>query len=216
VEVVRADVIRPAEIDLARRVTDRSVTAIARRGKRIVVTIDSDDVFYFHLGMTGRLTIEQPARPIAKHTHLVLHFDSFQMRFTDSRRLGGVFWLGRCATTHDGAGDGLGPEPLALSPAQLTQRLSRTRRKLDADEVRRLSRAIKSTLRRALRHRGSTLRNYVDADGASGTFQRLHRVYDRAGEPCRTCRSTIKRIVLGGRSTCFCPKCQVMTTRPRK
>jgi formamidopyrimidine-DNA glycosylase len=80
--------------------------------------------------------------------------------------------------------------------------------KLTLEQVRRLNRAIKLTLRRALRHRGSTLRDYVDAEGGAGAFQALHKVYDRAGEPCRTCRRPIQRIVLGGRSTCFCPKCQ--------
>lgn len=80
--------------------------------------------------------------------------------------------------------------------------------RLSGEQVRRLNRAIKQTLRRAIRHRGSTLRDYVDADGAGGGFQLLHRVYDRADEPCVTCRTKIKRIVLGGRSTCFCPRCQ--------
>ena len=79
---------------------------------------------------------------------------------------------------------------------------------LTAAQVARLNRAIKATLRRALRHRGSTLRDYMDADGAAGGFQRLHRVYDRTGQPCRTCRSPVERIVLGGRSTHFCPRCQ--------
>ncbi len=79
---------------------------------------------------------------------------------------------------------------------------------LTPEQVRRLNRAIKTTLRRALRHRGSTLRDYMDADGAAGEFQRLHRVYDRAGEKCRTCKTPIARVVLGGRSTHFCPKCQ--------
>lgn len=79
---------------------------------------------------------------------------------------------------------------------------------LTSGQVARLNRAIKTTLRRALRHRGSSLRDYVDADGAAGGFQQLHRVYDRAGEKCRSCRATIDRIVLGGRSTHFCPICQ--------
>lgn len=79
---------------------------------------------------------------------------------------------------------------------------------LDDDAIRRLTKSIKSTLRRAIRHRGSTLRDYVDANGAAGRFKRLHRVYDRKGEPCATCKTPIERIVLGGRSTCFCPKCQ--------
>jgi formamidopyrimidine-DNA glycosylase len=80
---------------------------------------------------------------------------------------------------------------------------------LNTDQIARLNRAIKSTLRRALRHRGSTLRDYRDANGNAGGFQNLHRVYDRAGKPCVTCKTPIERIVLGGRSTHFCPKCQM-------
>jgi formamidopyrimidine-DNA glycosylase len=79
---------------------------------------------------------------------------------------------------------------------------------LTAGQVARLSRAIKTTLRRAIRHRGSSLRDYIDADGSAGGFQKLHRVYDRAGEACGKCRTRIGRFVLGGRSTHFCPKCQ--------
>ncbi len=75
-------------------------------------------------------------------------------------------------------------------------------------DVRRLNRAIKTTLRRAIRHRGSTLRDYVDADGVGGGFQLLHKVYARAGEPCRACGTAVERVVLGGRSTHFCPRCQ--------
>jgi formamidopyrimidine-DNA glycosylase len=80
--------------------------------------------------------------------------------------------------------------------------------KLTMEQFGALNRAIKSTLRRALRHRGSTLRDYRDADGQAGYFQSMHRVYDREGKPCRKCRTKIERIVLGGRSTHFCPECQ--------
>ena len=80
--------------------------------------------------------------------------------------------------------------------------------RLTEEQVSALARSIKRVLRGAIRHRGSTLRDYVDADGGKGAFQKLHGVYDRAGEPCRTCRAAIERIVLGGRSTCFCPRCQ--------
>jgi formamidopyrimidine-DNA glycosylase len=80
--------------------------------------------------------------------------------------------------------------------------------KLSLDDVRQLNRSIKVTLRRAIRHRGSTLRDYVDADGEAGGFQLLHRVYGREGEPCRRCKTRIERIVLGGRSTHFCRRCQ--------
>jgi formamidopyrimidine-DNA glycosylase len=79
---------------------------------------------------------------------------------------------------------------------------------LEEDEIARLNRAIKTTLRRALRHRGSTLRDYFDAEGNPGAFQKLHAVYDRTGQKCRRCRTRIVRVVLGGRSTHFCPNCQ--------
>lgn len=79
---------------------------------------------------------------------------------------------------------------------------------LSQDQVRRLNRAIKRTLRRAIDHRGSTLRDYRDASGAEGGFQKLHRVYGRESLPCPVCRTPIQRIVLGGRSAHFCPRCQ--------
>ena len=82
---------------------------------------------------------------------------------------------------------------------------------LSTEQVAKLNRAIKTILRRAIRHRGSTFRDYRDAEGNVGGFQLLHRVYDREGKPCRVCKTLIERIVLGGRSTHFCPKCQRKT-----
>jgi formamidopyrimidine-DNA glycosylase len=79
--------------------------------------------------------------------------------------------------------------------------------KLSPAQISRLNRSIKTVLNRAIRHRGSTLRDYRDADGRPGSFQKIHRVYDREGKPCVVCGTPIARIVLGGRSTHFCPKC---------
>lgn len=75
-------------------------------------------------------------------------------------------------------------------------------------QVLRLNRAIKLTLRRAISAKGSTLRDYVNADNTPGEYRSSHKVYDRAGEACVNCGKLIKRIVLTGRSTCFCPTCQ--------
>ena len=242
VALARRDIVTPSNVDLVIQLTGRTIRDVARRGKRIVFTLDDGNRFYVHLGMTGQLTATAPAAAAGPHTHLELDVGpALVLRFRDPRRFGGVWWLG----AQDGAQDaGMGPEPLALRPAQLAKRLGRTTRAvknalmdqrvvaglgniyvdeslfaagihplaradaLTADQVARLNRAIKATLRRALRHRGSTLRDYRDADGESGAFQKLHRVYDREGEPCRVCRKPIERIVLGGRSTHFCPKCQ--------
>jgi formamidopyrimidine-DNA glycosylase len=85
--------------------------------------------------------------------------------------------------------------------------------RLSSEQVARLNRAIKLTLRRAIDARGSTLRDFVDGENAPGKYRSKHKVYDRKGEPCSRCRATIKRIVLTGRSTCFCPKCQVQKRR---
>lgn len=82
---------------------------------------------------------------------------------------------------------------------------------LAAADVTRLHRAIHSILGAAIDAGGSTLSDtqYVDVMGDGGTFQLDHRVYDREGERCRTCRkATIVRIVCAGRSTYFCPRCQ--------
>ena len=80
---------------------------------------------------------------------------------------------------------------------------------LSTNQVAALNRAIKFTLNKALKHRGSTLRDYFDANGNPGGFQKLHAVYDRAELPCRKCKTAIERFVLGGRSTHFCPRCQM-------
>jgi len=80
----------------------------------------------------------------------------------------------------------------------------------------RLLRAIKTILRRAIRFNGSTLMDYRDADGREGSFQKLHRVYQRQGRPCRTCGTPIRRIVAAGRSTFFCAKCQPKKSPKRK
>ena len=78
-------------------------------------------------------------------------------------------------------------------------------------DVRRLHEAIHSILTTAIEAGGSTLSDtqYVDVMGDGGTFQLDHKVYDRAGQRCSTCgKADIVRIVCGGRSTCYCPRCQ--------
>jgi formamidopyrimidine-DNA glycosylase len=244
-ELVRTDILTPPGVPLPALLTGRRIAKIDRRGKKIVFTLDDDSRFYIHLGMSGRLTVADPTTPLPDHTHFRTRFaDSAidELRFTDPRRFGGIWWLGKT-----GAIDAdLGPEPLTLRPAQLARLLAKTTRaiktalldqkllaglgniyadealheaginprtpanRLTPPECSRLSRAIKKVLRRAIRHKGSTLRDYRTPAGDEGKFQHLHRVYARAHLPCLTCKSKSKitRIVLGGRSTHYCPTCQ--------
>lgn len=68
--------------------------------------------------------------------------------------------------------------------------------------------SVKEVLREAIALGGSSISDYVDADGEEGFFQLQHRVYGREGEPCLVCKTPIKRIVIAGRSSHYCPKCQ--------
>jgi formamidopyrimidine-DNA glycosylase len=96
----------------------------------------------------------------------------------------------------------------ALFEARL--RFDRPAGSLSGEEVGRLHRAVRKTLREAVSHRGSSLRDaqYVDLFGAPGDYQKRHRVYGREGEPCPRCGERVRRISLGGRSTFLCETCQ--------
>lgn len=74
-----------------------------------------------------------------------------------------------------------------------------------ADALLRQSRAV---LRRAIRHGGTTIRDYRRVDGSKGAFEQKLAVYGRDGQPCVRCGETVERIVVSGRSTHFCPQCQ--------
>jgi formamidopyrimidine-DNA glycosylase len=94
----------------------------------------------------------------------------------------------------------------ALWRAKLRPTL-RTHR-LTAPAARRLAAAIREVIERALEHGGTTLSDFVDADGTAGENADYLWVYDRAGQPCERCRTAIKRSVLQGRATYYCPTCQ--------
>ena len=79
---------------------------------------------------------------------------------------------------------------------------------LTKNDLTRLYDAIQEVLAEAIAAGGSSVSDYVDADGEAGFFQLQHRVYQREGEPCLVCKTPIKRIVIGGRSSHYCPKCQ--------
>lgn len=80
--------------------------------------------------------------------------------------------------------------------------------RLTRAELARLRSALTRVLKKAIKLGGSSVSDYVDADGVAGFFQLHHHVYARTGQPCRVCKTPIKRIVVGGRGTHFCPVCQ--------
>ncbi len=84
----------------------------------------------------------------------------------------------------------------------------RPARSLTRVEAGRLVRAVKAVLSMAIRVGGTTLRDYVGADGQPGYFRQKLYVYERQTQPCRTCRTPIRQLTQGQRSTYYCPRCQ--------
>jgi formamidopyrimidine-DNA glycosylase len=71
-----------------------------------------------------------------------------------------------------------------------------------------LRRVLRDVLLKAIQHRGSSISDFLDADGEPGEYQQHHRVYGREGKRCYRCGTAIRRIIVAGRSSHFCPKCQ--------
>ncbi len=237
--------LRGPERSLVRSIRRRSVLAVERRGKNIVLRLSRGAALYVHLGMSGRLRVVPGGAPLEKHTHVIFSFQDhpLELRFVDPRQFGRVFW--------EEAGGGelsalspLGPEPLGIPAAEFAERVRARRREIKpllldqhflagigniyADEslhragihprrkshslrkeaVFRLHRAIQEVLEEAIRKRGTSVRSYVDAAGSTGGFQEFLTVYGQEGEPCRKCGHPIRREIVGGRSSFFCPRCQ--------
>ncbi|MEO8025419.1 MAG: bifunctional DNA-formamidopyrimidine glycosylase/DNA-(apurinic or apyrimidinic site) lyase [Bryobacteraceae bacterium] len=223
---------------LAGLVSSRTVRAIRRHGKFILIELASDagtsGTLSIHLGMTGKLLVNGT---IGVHTHGVFQLDRGELHYEDIRQFGRIEW--------DPARVGkLGPDALGLGlevfcgllrkrksqikPLLLNQTFVAGLGNIYVDEalfragihplaiasrVRApraagLHEAIQDLLRLAIAHGGSSISDYVDAEGRKGGFQNLHQVYGREGQPCVQCGSPIRRIVVGQRGTHFCAKCQ--------
>lgn len=190
-----------------------------------------------HLGMTGRLLVCEPDAEIAKHTHAIARLKSGrELRFVDPRRFGRLsvahnfeaggseplevqldqfvaLFRGRKTPIKSallnqkllsGVGNIYADESLFRAGIRPRRRAS----SLTSEDLRRLYLALKEVLQEAISAGGSSVSDYVGADGEEGFFQLQHRVYGREGEPCLVCKTPIKRIVIAGRSSHYCPKCQ--------
>jgi formamidopyrimidine-DNA glycosylase len=190
-----------------------------------------------HLGMTGRLQVCEPRSEILKHTHAILKLASGrELRFVDPRRFGRLSVSSEFEAAGmeplEAELDRFVPlfrgRKTPIKSALLNQKLLRGVGNIYADEslfragirprrrastiprarLARLLDTIKEVLREAIALGGSSISDYVDADGEVGFFQLRHQVYGREGEPCLVCKTPIKRIVIAGRSSHYCPKCQ--------
>lgn len=79
---------------------------------------------------------------------------------------------------------------------------------LSVKEARDLRKNLQAVLREAIALRGSSIIDFLDAEGEPGEYQRRHRAYGREGKPCYRCKTPIRRVLVAGRSSYFCPRCQ--------
>lgn len=250
----RPDLRIPFPPDFAGRITGRRIDAIDRRAKYLLIRLEAGLVLIAHLGMSGRMILEEPgAVPDAArsdpHRHVIFTFDDAPtLVYRDARRFGLMTLAGETELASHPLLARLGLEPLGadftaaalhaaftgkrtpLKAALLDQTIvagigniyaceamfraglapTRAAASLTAREAKRLAEAIRAVLGEAIDAGGSSLRDYVHADGELGYFQHRFAVYDRAGAPCLKpkCKGTIGRLVQANRSTFFCPVCQ--------
>lgn len=222
-----------APLAAKRKSRRRSLTARARTPAPTL----SQAQWIVHLGMTGRIVVCEPQAEVVKHTHAILRLASGrELRFVDPRRFGRLsvahgfeaagseplevelerfvsLFRGRktpikSALLNQKLLSGVGNIYADESLFRAGVRPRRRAASLTREDLRRLYLAIQEVLKEAIALGGSSVSDYVDADGEEGFFQLQHRVYGREGEPCLACKTPIKRVVIAGRSSHYCPKCQ--------
>ena len=235
--------------DFTGRLEGRKLTKVERRGKYILLHLDSGDVWITHFGMSGQFQRGNGRVVLEPHTHVVVTFQQGgDLRFIDPRTFGEMF-----VTDADELGKVKELQHIAIDPLDqvftwptfqylLAERATKMKQlmmdqkfisglgniysdevlfaaglrydrpsnSLSSQEVRRLYRGIQETLQEAIKMRGTTLDDeaYVDLFGKPGEFQQELKVYGRAGEPCRRCRTPIETVKISQRTSYFCPQCQ--------
>lgn len=226
--IVAVEGVAPVEI------VGQSIRAVRRYGKFIVMELDTG-LLIVHLGMTGQLLLSAAE---GKFTRARVLMDEGVLRYDDIRKFGKIYFSTRypergpepleiaveefverarrrrtrikALLLDQGFVRGMGniytDEALfraGIHPLTLSARLSRTR-------LRSLHAAMQELLREAIEAGGSSISDYVGANGEKGSFQERHQVYGRKGMPCVRCETPLERILVVQRGTSFCPKCQRM------
>ena len=221
----------------AAKIAGQRIGTVRRHGKFIVVDLSGGLWLTIHLGMTGRLLWDATEGPYTRAVFEldegrllyddVRQFGRIEVSSEvpqrverlgpDALLMSEAEFTARLAKRHGRI------KPLLLNQRVLRglgniyvdESLFRARihpltavERLGAVRIRRLYQSIQEVLRAAIERGGSSISNYVDAEGRPGWFQNLHQVYGREGEPCACCGAPVRRIVVGQRGTHYCPKCQ--------
>ncbi len=255
---------------LQRAVAGSRIAGLGRRGKYLLLALDSERTLVMHLRMTGNLVLVEgeskldpsegrrlyEAERSVSERHLRARFtldDGRELWFTDPRRFGEAFLIDDADL--DARFAKLGVEPLSadFTPAALgamavnrtaplksflldqsgvagvgniyaDEALFRARLhplspagSMKAEHLEALRDAVVAALEAGIDGGGASIDDYRDGRGEKGTMQDEFLVHTREGEPCPRCDGTVVRIVVSGRSTYYCPSCQVrLRKRPRR
>jgi formamidopyrimidine-DNA glycosylase len=232
-EILHPRAVRYSKYDVSSHAPGRRILDVMRHGKFIVIELD-DGFLTLHLGMTGQLLFDSPRTP---YTRAVFQLDDATLLYDDIRTFGSIEYAPTSERTARLGPEPLvitsaefyasiRKRNAPIKSLLLNQSVLRGVGNIYTDEAlfragirpsaTHLSRAraerllvmLKEVLEEAIEHRGSSVSDYVDTEGRSGSFQDRHRVYGRAGLPCLVCGTPIKRSIVAQRGTHYCPKCQ--------
>jgi formamidopyrimidine-DNA glycosylase len=223
---------------MAAGIQGRKIAAIHRYGKFLLVSLGGGGYLVIHLGMTGRLLLGgSPGKHthaiLTLDRGLLLYddprqFGCFQYSAEFPERVARLGPEPLEISAEEFAAGLRRRRATRIKALLLNQRFLRGMGNIYADEAlfragihplsiasrirgdraRRLHQGIGAVLREAINAGGSSISDYVDAEGRKGFFQLSHRVYQRTGQPCLNCGTPIRRILVAQRSSHFCPKCQ--------
>lgn len=211
----------------------RRVQSLGRYGKQILFDLDGRYLLV-KLGMTGSLLWGSEPTP---YTRAFVEFEHGHLCYDDIRQFGSFHILNEPPSAYGpdpfeisapefarrlrsrntqikkilldqgflrGVGNIYADEALFRAGIDPRARTSRIR----PDRAAALLAVTVELLETAIAHGGSSISDYVDASGEKGSFQQLHQVYGREGQPCTRCGTPVRKIVAGQRGTHFCPRCQ--------
>lgn len=263
--VKRPEVVAYPDADtFCKALTNQVISHMERRGKFLMILLESGDRIILHLRMTGGLLLTPADYPEEKHTHLILrlkngteneHFSNREscteksvpeLRFSDMRRFGRFWLIGKDeADTYSGIHK-LGIEPLtqSVSAEYLTAHFGKRKKtvkeclldqsaiagigniysdeilftagihparpaaSLNEKEWKTLAAVIPERISYFIETNRISAEEYLEAKGRDYRNTPFLQVYGHAGSPCPKCRETLCRMVIGGRSSVFCPVCQ--------
>lgn len=215
----------------------KSVRSIARHGKKMVWALSDGKCLVFQMRMTGRL-FWQEGEELPSHARVVFSFEGGSLILSDPRRFATVHLCAPPAASPipDGL-DKLDPKSfmeaarrrrLPVKSFLMDQKAvagigniyaseilhgagidpMRPACSLEPAEWKKVAAVAARVLRKAVESRGTSISDWQDLFASHGDYQHHLRVYGRKGEPCAKCKNEVRRIVIAGRSTFYCPRCQ--------